>query len=90
LNTDEKDFRLPRDVVPTRYELTIAPDLGAATFVGHERINLDVSSETRSIVCNAKELQISRATLNSSGSPSVHRGRSFLVPTFSSANSRAF
>ncbi len=64
LNTDEKDFRLPRDVVPTRYELTIAPDLGAATFVGHERINLDVSSETRSIVCNAKELQISRATLN--------------------------
>ena len=27
LNTDETDFRLPRDVVPTRYELTIAPDL---------------------------------------------------------------
>jgi hypothetical protein len=41
LNTDEKDFRLPRDVVPTRYELTIAPDLGAAAFLGRERVNRD-------------------------------------------------
>jgi puromycin-sensitive aminopeptidase len=64
LNTDEKDFRLPRDVVPTRYELTIAPDLGAATFLGRERVNLDVTSATSSIVCNAKELQISNATLS--------------------------
>ncbi len=64
LNTDEKDFRLPRDVVPTRYELTIAPDLEAATFLGHERIELDVVSATSSIVCNAAELQISHATLS--------------------------
>jgi len=49
--------------VPTRYELTIAPDLGAATFVGHERINLDVSSETRSIVCTQRASDL-RATLN--------------------------
>ena len=64
LDTDERDFRLPRDVVPTRYELTIAPDLGAATFLGHERIELDLTSATRTIVCNAVELQISNATLS--------------------------
>ena len=64
LNTDEKDFRLPRDVVPTRYELTVAPDLGAATFVGHVRVDIDVTSATRAIVCNAKDLEISNARLN--------------------------
>ena len=64
LNTDESDFRLPRDVVPTRYELTIVPDLDAATFLGHERIELDVTSARSSIVCNAAELQISNATLS--------------------------
>ena len=70
LDTDEKDFRLPRDVVPTRYELTIAPDLEAATFLGHERIELNVVSATGSIVCNAAELQISDATLSRlDGSP---------------------
>ncbi len=72
LNTDDRDFRLPRDVVPTRYELAIAPDLSAATFVGHERIELDVTSTTRSIVCNATELQIANATL-SGPDDSLHR-----------------
>ena len=64
LNTEEKDFRLPRDVVPTRYELTIVPDLDAATFLGHERIELELTSARSSIVCNAVELQISNATLS--------------------------
>ncbi|MGA3352501.1 MAG: M1 family metallopeptidase [Acidimicrobiales bacterium] len=64
VNTDERDFRLPRDVVPTRYELTIAPDLDAAAFLGHVRIELEVTSPTSSIVCNAAELEITAATLS--------------------------
>jgi puromycin-sensitive aminopeptidase len=63
-NTDERDFRLPRDVVPTRYELTIAPDLEAACFSGHVRIELEVTSPVTAIVCNAAELGISRAALS--------------------------
>jgi puromycin-sensitive aminopeptidase len=62
-NSDETDFRLPRDVVPARYELTLAPDLEIATFFGHERVELDVTAPTTSIVCNAAELQISNARL---------------------------
>ena len=58
---DDTDFRLPRDVVPTRYEISIAPDLEAATFSGHERVELEVTVPTRSIVCNAAELGISHA-----------------------------
>jgi puromycin-sensitive aminopeptidase len=63
-NTDETDFRLPRDVVPTRYELSLAPDLRSATFLGHERIELDVGQATSSIVCNAIELGITNASLS--------------------------
>ena len=62
-NADETDFRLPRDVSPTRYQLTIAPDLEAATFLGRERIELEVVSPTSSIVCHAVELEISTARL---------------------------
>jgi puromycin-sensitive aminopeptidase len=63
-NTNERDFRLPRDVVPTRYELTIAPDLDGAKFLGHERVELELSAPTSAIVCNAVELEISNATLS--------------------------
>jgi len=63
-NTDETDFRLPHNVVPTRYELTLAPDLDSATFLGHERIELEVTTPTSLIVCNAAELEISNATLS--------------------------
>jgi len=63
-NTDAADFRLPRDVVPTRYELTLAPDLDAAKFVGHERIELAVAAPTNVLVCNAAELEISNARLS--------------------------
>jgi puromycin-sensitive aminopeptidase len=71
-NTDEKDFRLPRNVVPTRYELSLAPDLAAAKFLGHERVELDVTVATSTIICNAAELEISNATLSWPGdSPQV-------------------
>ena len=63
-DTNETDFRLPRDVVPTRYELTVVPDLDAAVFHGHERVELEVMTPTSSIICNAAELEISNATLS--------------------------
>jgi puromycin-sensitive aminopeptidase len=69
-NTNETDYRLPNNVVPTRYELTVAPDLDAATFVGHERVELDVVTTTTCIVCNAADLQISNATLSWPGGSS--------------------
>ena len=62
--TDDTDFRLPRNVVPKRYQLTVAPDLGTASFLGHERIAIEVNAATDAIVCNANELEISNATLS--------------------------
>ena len=61
--TTGSDYRLPRTVVPTHYELTLAPDLQAFTFEGIESVTVGISEPTAEIVLNAAELEITRATL---------------------------
>ncbi len=56
-------YRLPRTVVPSRYDLTIEPDLEAATFVGQVDVVVEVQEAVESIVLNALELQIDRGWL---------------------------
>ncbi|RPI23673.1 MAG: M1 family peptidase, partial [Actinobacteria bacterium] len=59
----EADFRLPRTVVPSHYDLTLAPDLDTATFTGSVSAAIDVKEPVRAVVVNAIELEISSATL---------------------------
>jgi puromycin-sensitive aminopeptidase len=54
--------RLPRAVVPRRYDLTLEPDLEAATFAGNETIAVEVLTETNEVVLNAVEMEIDEAT----------------------------
>jgi len=56
-------YRLPRTVVPSRYELTLRPDLEAATFSGTARIAATVREATDTIVLNAIELEIHEAVV---------------------------
>lgn len=57
--------RLPRTVVPTRYELTLEPDLPSATFRGEVLVTLRVLEPVSELVCNAVELVVEAATLES-------------------------
>ena len=57
------DYRLPRTVAPTRYQLHLEPDLDAATFTGLARIDLDVADDVLEITCNAIELEITEAQI---------------------------
>src|SRR4029079_11493089 len=50
--------RLPRTVEPQRYELTLTPDLGAATFAGEERVRVLVHEPVTEIVLHAADLVI--------------------------------
>jgi puromycin-sensitive aminopeptidase len=59
--SDEQAYRLPRTVVPRRYELTIEPDLTAATFTGSEEVQVEVLEPTSTVVLNAAELEIGEA-----------------------------
>ncbi len=60
-------FRLPRTVLPRRYELTLAPDLDAATFTGEVAVDVDVVEGVDAVVLNAIELTIDEAWVERDG-----------------------
>jgi puromycin-sensitive aminopeptidase len=65
---DERSYRLPTSVIPERYELTLAPDLGAFTYGGDERVAVQVHEPVGEILLNAVDLDIHQAVLtNASG-----------------------
>lgn len=62
--TDTDDpYRLPRHVIPTRYEIRLEPDLDKALFHGQETVTVTVVRPTTAIVMNAAELLVSQAYL---------------------------
>ncbi len=63
---DPVSYRLPRTIVPERYDLTLTPDLAAARFAGEARIRVDVVEAVAEVVLNAVELDILTAELISS------------------------
>ena len=62
-------YRLPRHVVPIRYDLRLEPDLATASFAGQETITVTVHRPTSDIVLNAIELDISSATIEGESGP---------------------
>ena len=56
-------YRLPRTIVPTRYDLTLEPDLDAATFAGFESVLIDVREPVDAVVLNSLDLDIEEAWL---------------------------
>jgi puromycin-sensitive aminopeptidase len=64
-------YRLPRNVVPTQYDLYLEPNLSTAKFVGHETITIQVNEPTREVVLNAVELTIESAEVQDSGGRTI-------------------
>ncbi|MEN8114471.1 MAG: M1 family metallopeptidase, partial [Actinomycetota bacterium] len=59
----EADYRLPRTVLPSHYDLTLTPDLAAATFGGHVIIDVEVVEPVSEIILNTAELTLHAAVL---------------------------
>ena len=55
--------KLPKDIVPIRYSIDLAPDLDRAIFFGEEVVEVDVIRPTQKIVLNSLGLEITRGTL---------------------------
>ena len=59
--------KLPKDVVPRRYSVTVEPDVAKATLRGRETIVLEVRRPVRRLVLNSLGLTITRAVLHAGG-----------------------
>ncbi|KAG9123895.1 Aminopeptidase 2 mitochondrial [Ceratobasidium sp. 392] len=51
-----EEYRLPKNVRPSHYDLTIQTDLEALTFKGFVIVDLDIVEETKSITFNSSDL----------------------------------
>ncbi|KAK6630961.1 hypothetical protein RUM44_003133 [Polyplax serrata] len=67
---DGKPFkRLPRNVVPTHYDLFLKPDLEKFVFEGTVAVNLEIKEPTNTIVLNCLELQVKDVVIQCKGEP---------------------
>jgi puromycin-sensitive aminopeptidase len=65
--SEEARYRLPRTVVPRRYDLVFDPDLDAETFSGSETVEIEVRENVDEVVLNAAELDVTSAALERDG-----------------------
>jgi puromycin-sensitive aminopeptidase len=68
-------FRLPTNVCPIRYHITLTPDLDTFTFTGEEWVEIDILEPVSEIVLNAVELQVSSASLEQPNGESLGFGQ---------------
>ena len=59
--------RLPGGAVPEHYDITVEPDLAAATFAGTEKIELRLEKPARAIVLNAAEISFGQVSVTVRG-----------------------
>ena len=71
--------RLPTNVTPSHYELSVTPDLEKATFGGSERIEVTLQSAARTITLNAAEIEFDTVTISAGGR--TQRARVTLAPS---------
>ena len=65
--TESNAVMLPKDVRPSKYTLTLQPNLQTFTFSGRVAIDIEILQPTESIVLNAAELAITSCRVESSG-----------------------
>jgi puromycin-sensitive aminopeptidase len=64
MSDEARNFRLSKDVLPSKYELRFELEFDNWTSTGRERITLRTARPTRDIVLHALELDIKKATLD--------------------------
>ncbi|XP_046581725.1 puromycin-sensitive aminopeptidase-like isoform X2 [Haliotis rubra] len=60
---EKREFkRLPKDVVPSNYNIRLKPDLDAFVFQGQEAIDVEVKKPTDTVTVNSLNIKISEVT----------------------------
>src|SRR5262245_3113706 len=76
---ERQAHRLPTDVIPSRYQIRLTPDLTTWTFTGEESVAVAIERPVREITVNAAELSIQSVTLLD-GAGKIHNGDVTLDP----------
>jgi puromycin-sensitive aminopeptidase len=61
---NKKSVRLPKHIVPERYNLKLKPDLEKFVFEGEEVIDIKILKSTKNIVLHSKELDVEVAEID--------------------------
>lgn len=56
-------FRLPKNTLPLKYDVTLLPDLETGTFKGKVNVTLEITSARNNIVLHSKNLSIETVEL---------------------------
>ncbi|MBX9688931.1 MAG: ERAP1-like C-terminal domain-containing protein [Candidatus Obscuribacterales bacterium] len=59
---ETSEYRLPRSVIPARYEIKLSPDLESFKFDGEVKIQVDVKESVSEVLLNSLELDIKSAS----------------------------
>lgn len=65
---EEVFSRLPKNVVPSHYDLSLEPDLVKFTFTGTEQVTVEVKEPTDRIILNGAELEVNSASFEAAES----------------------
>lgn len=64
MKSKQKNIRLPENIIPQRYSITLAPNLDEFTFQGEEEILINLTKSTEKVVLHAAELEIQSASIH--------------------------
>ncbi|MCP3099765.1 ERAP1-like C-terminal domain-containing protein [Myxococcus sp. K15C18031901] len=65
--TEDKNFRLPPTVRPSRYAATLTLDLDAKSFSGQQTLDVEVTEPTREVILHAIALTLGEVTFRAGG-----------------------
>ena len=63
--------RLPSNVIPLNYGITLKPNIKSFTFSGNETVKVKVNEETKTVVLNVLELDINVASFTTGSGKSI-------------------
>ncbi|KAF8892603.1 leucyl aminopeptidase [Infundibulicybe gibba] len=73
------EYRLPLNVKPTHYDVTIRTDLDKLIFEGFVKISLDIKEATSTIVLNTAELELAKVSIYSNALKTTEAQSSIVI-----------
>ncbi|MBB6253435.1 M1 family metallopeptidase [Nitrospirillum iridis] len=77
--------RLPGNISPLHYDLTVIPNVEAGTFAGEVHIDIDVATQTPTVVLNSESLTLDRVTIDGDPAASVTQDKDSQTATLGAA-----